>query len=413
VYREKPALRPQPELAVTVQRVQVMNRAGVVETRTSRPAPVPQPSTPLGLHLRTGDNIPCEVNRIDEQGVWIRSPESDAKFVPHAKVQAIELARLHAPVPRLSKSKRERLLMLPRMQKDSPPTHLVQSRNGDYLRGRVVAMDDATLQVEVRLETKDVPRDRIARIIWLHTADSAAAGKPAADEGTPALRVQAVRNDGSRLTLQAERVADGVISGASDVLGPCRAVLKTVDQLLIGQAIERDAAQLAYQQWKLQDAPEPKAFEESGTSAGSQSPLVGKPAPEFALELLDGKSFRLSEQKGRVLVLDFWATWCGPCIQSMPEVERVTREFAAHGVRLVAVNLQESPKPIKAMLERQKLDLTVALDRDGSVAGKYGASAIPQTVVIDKDGNVARVFVGAGTHLADQLREALKAVLPE
>ena len=63
------------------------------------------------------------------------------------------------------------------------------------------------------------------------------------------------------------------------------------------------------------------------------------------------------------------------------------------------------------MLERQKLKVTVALDRDGSVADKYKAVAIPQTVIVDKDGKVARVFVGGGAHLEDQLKEAIKAVL--
>ena len=117
---------------------------------------------------------------------------------------------------RLSKSKRERLLTLPRMQKGSPPTHLIRSKNGDYLRGRVIEMDDKTLQVEVRLETKEVPRDRISRIIWLHPdeleagPDRREAARRPQDEAT---RVQAVRSDGIRLTFPAERLADATLSG--------------------------------------------------------------------------------------------------------------------------------------------------------------------------------------------------------
>ena len=80
-------------------------------------------------------------------------------------------------------------------------------------------------------------------------------------------------------------------------------------------------------------------------------------------------------------------------------------------MQLVAVNLQEAPKQITAMLERHKLSSTVALDRDGVVAEKYEANAIPQTVIIDRDGNVARLFVGGGPHFGDQLRDALKSVL--
>ena len=112
-----------------------------------------------------------------------------------------------------------------------------------------------------------------------------------------------------------------------------------------------------------------------------------------------------------MIVLDFWATWCGPCIQAMPQVDAAVRDFADQGVQLIAVNLEETPKKITAMLERHKLDMTVALDRDGAVAGKYAATAIPQTVIIDREGKVARVFVGGGPTFGDQVREAPRAVL--
>src|SRR4029077_7944685 len=142
----------------------------------------------------------------------------------------------------------------------------------------------------------------------------------------------------------------------------------------------------AYQQWKLKDAPEPREAggedgqSPTGRTPGTASALVGKPAPVFELELLGGSKFRLAEHKGKVVVLDFWATWCGPCLQAMPQVDRVTQEFRDQDVRLIAVNLEETPKQITAMLERQKMNLTVALDREGRVAEKYKASAIPQTV---------------------------------
>jgi len=391
------------------------------------------------LHLRTGDVIPSEVTGIDENGVTFKSPLSDSTFVAHDKIKAVELAPAAPASARLNKPKRERLLTLPRAQKASPPTHMVRSRNGDYLRGRVLGMDAKTLRVEVRLEEKGVPRDRVARIIWLHpeAADAAkptagGAAPPAGPAPTPApatapatprpggeTRVQAVLNDGVRLTFTADRDEGGTLSGKSDVLGACRVRLADLDHLLIGAAIEQEAARLAYQQWTLQNAPEPKdAQADGGPSAdgrapGTESAMVGKPAPDFALDLLDGSKFRLSEAKGAVVVLDFWATWCGPCLQAMPQVDRVAREFKDRGVRLVAVNLQESPKEITAMLERHKMSLTVALDRDGVVANKYAATAIPQTVIVGPDGKVERLFIGGGPRLGDQLREAILPLLPE
>ncbi len=189
--------------------------------------------------------------------------------------------------------------------------------------------------------------------------------------------------------------------------------------MLIGGGIDKAAKGLVYQQWKLQNATEPKAFlVDSGSSStgrppGTESALVGKPAPDFELELLGGPKFHLRKTRGKVVVLDFWATWCGPCLQAMPQVERVAGEFRDRDVQLIAVNLQEAPQQITSMLERHKLHPAVALDRDGAVAEKYAANAIPQTVVIDRAGTVARLFAGGGSHLGDQLRDALDAVLKE
>jgi peroxiredoxin len=230
-------------------------------------------------------------------------------------------------------------------------------------------------------------------------------------------RVQVLRSDETRLTFFPDKFAEATLSGTSDVLGACRVNLAQIDQLLFGTAIEQAAAELAYQKWKLQNAIEPK-FVQAGDGAdgddqGTESPLIGKPAPVFELDLLAGGRFKLADQKGQVVVLDFWATWCGPCLAAMPQVDRAVRDFKDQGVQLVAVNLEEGPKPIQSMLERHKLDVTVALDRDGVVAGKYQASAIPQTVIIDREGKVVRVFIGGGAHLEDQLRTALRNLFPD
>jgi thiol-disulfide isomerase/thioredoxin len=392
----------------------VVLREQVVTTMPGRTAQVQRsPGGPRALLLRTGDVIPSEVTKIDETGVTFKTSMSDSTFVPHDKVKAVELAPATVATVRLSVPKRDRLLTLPRMQKDTPPAHLIRSKNGDYLRGRVVGLDAKTLKVEVRLETREIPRDRVARIIWLHPDETDPSKSPPKDPAeADKTRVQALRSDGIRLTFHAQRVADQTVTGESEVLGSCRVKLDDVDQLLFGGAIEKAAAQLAYQRWKLTNAPEPKIPDaEGGGSSGTESPLVGKPAPDFALTLLDGKPFRLSESKGSVVVLDFWATWCGPCLQAMPQVEKVANELKDKGVKLVAVNLQETPEQIKPTMERHKLGMTVALDRDGVVAEKYKANAIPQTVIIDRDGNVARLFVGSSPHLEDTLREALNAVL--
>ena len=136
--------------------------------------------------------------------------------------------------------------------------------------------------------------------------------------------------------------------------------------------------------------------------------MVGQAAALFQLDLLDGAKFKLADHKDRIVVLDFWATWCGPCMQTMPLVDEVIRDFVGREVDFVAVNMEEQPEQVKSIMERHKFKMSVALDRDGAVAGKYAVTAIPQTVVIGRDGKVARLFVGGGKATADSLRKACK-----
>ncbi len=369
------------------------------------------------LHLRTGDTIPCEAISIDERGLTFQSAISEATFVVHSQIQALELLP-NVDQGSIDPKKKSRLLTVPRMQRDNPPTHLIRSVAGDYLRGRLVSMDNEQIQVELRLDTKIIVRDRVARILWLHPEATGSSANPEKTGGSEYDQlVQALPSDGNRLTFIPEQVSGSVLSGKSELLGVCRVDLQNVDQLFMGAAIDQATADLPFQ-WKLKKAADPLGPKEGGSPSGDgaegqDSALVGKMAPEIGLKTLDGTSFQLSTHNQKVVILDFWASWCGPCLQVMPQIDRVAHEFTDQGVELFAVNLEESPEKVKAALERLKLSTTVLLDRDGRIAEKYGATSIPQTVIIGRDGKVARVFVGGGARFDEQLREALKAVLSD
>jgi thiol-disulfide isomerase/thioredoxin/outer membrane lipoprotein-sorting protein len=136
--------------------------------------------------------------------------------------------------------------------------------------------------------------------------------------------------------------------------------------------------------------------------------LVGKPAIDFTLPALaGGPTVSLARLKGKVVVLDFWATWCGPCRRWMPIVAKLEQQLKGRDVRFFAVNLMESPVQVREFLKHTGTVPPVLLDRDGKVGNAYGAASIPLTVVIGRNGKVAQVLIGL--HPEEDLKSALRA----
>lgn len=132
--------------------------------------------------------------------------------------------------------------------------------------------------------------------------------------------------------------------------------------------------------------------EEGGGRAAND--LEGEAAPDFTLSTPDGDEVKLSDLKGKVVVIDFWATWCGPCRVGLPHLDKLTEQMKDKGVKVFAVNLKEDEAKVEDFIEETKLSTPVLLDTEGETAAAYGVTGIPQTVVIGKDGKVAKVFVG-------------------
>lgn len=214
--------------------------------------------------LRTGDVLPCAVEAIDEEGIRIRTPlgaasRREAVRVPAALVQAVELTP-SAASRGIDKTRLDRLLTLPRMQRANPPTHLLRLADGDYLRGRVVSLDATTATFTMADVVKEIRRDVVVRVIWLHPeeVEDAATPPPAVADG--GLLVQGVALDGRRVTVVAEGVEGGMILGRSPAIGAAEIDTARVDRLLFGNAIEAEADSLPYRQWKLKPAPVPRAL---------------------------------------------------------------------------------------------------------------------------------------------------------
>ena len=133
---------------------------------------------------------------------------------------------------------------------------------------------------------------------------------------------------------------------------------------------------------------------DAGSDAGAGRPGRTVKAPAFELTDLDGVTFSLADLKGEVVFLDFWATWCPPCVVSAPEVERLSNDFRSKGLTVVSISLDDSLPPVRQFVERFGLSSRVALSNDPQLSARYGVQGIPHFVLIDREGYVAGVWEG-------------------
>jgi peroxiredoxin len=143
-------------------------------------------------------------------------------------------------------------------------------------------------------------------------------------------------------------------------------------------------------------------------------PRDGKPAPDLTLKTTDGKEIKLSDLKGKVVVVDFWATWCPPCRESLPNLAKLSSDkaLADKGLKVIAIDSRESLNVVKSYIEKNNLSLTAALDSDGSAGDAYNVTGFPTTIVIGRDGVVQHVIEGfGGKPTEDELKDAIDKAL--
>jgi thiol-disulfide isomerase/thioredoxin len=384
------------------------------------------------LYLASGDSLPGKIARLDNGMLTFSSELFGESSLDASHVKGIRQL-VYTGTDRLDDILLKRLLTVPRMARQSPPAHLVVSRDGDMIRGNVTFVDEDLLRIEVRDEEREIWMKNVAEIVWLDPApkdsDSdtekptdATADNASVDRVEPEMQsgelsgvrasCQLVMSKGSVVSLIPGKIEGGLLLGVHPLLGECNIPLEQTIQILFGNEMEKSRSASRFAKWKLRHAIDPKfVSEEADAASGEASELVGKPAVDFELKALDGKVVKLSALRGRVVVLDFWASWCGPCRKSLPVIQRIAEDFGNESFSFYAVNVDEEPNVVQGSAIVLGISNNCLLDPKGTISKAYGASAIPYTVVIDKEGIVRRVFVGANDEAFNTLRESISKYL--
>jgi peroxiredoxin len=140
--------------------------------------------------------------------------------------------------------------------------------------------------------------------------------------------------------------------------------------------------------------------------------VTGSAAPDFTLKSASGENLKLSEYRGEVVLINFWASWCGPCRQEMPALDELHNRYRALGFTVLGVNVEEDSRKAREVLKDLQLSFPVLLDDRSTVSRLYDIVAMPSTVLVDRNGNIRYLHKGYQPGLEDvylqQVRELIR-----
>jgi peroxiredoxin len=151
-----------------------------------------------------------------------------------------------------------------------------------------------------------------------------------------------------------------------------------------------------------------------GQNSGTRMKIIreGDRAPEFQLPSLDGKMVHLSSYRGKVVMVHFWATWCPPCVEELPTLERLFRAYFGKDLEILAVSVDEGGAgAVGQFMQKNRLALPVLLNPDQSVSRSYGTIKFPETYLVDRDGVVRRKVIGAVDWASPEALQIIQALL--
>ena len=136
-------------------------------------------------------------------------------------------------------------------------------------------------------------------------------------------------------------------------------------------------------------------------------------APDFTLKNRSGENLRLQDLRGEVIMLNFWASWCGPCRQEMPHMDDIDKEFRDYGFRVLAVNVDQRREDAEEFLEGMPVEFAILWDHGSEVSERYDVQAMPTTVMIDRNGKARYVHHGYQPGYEDEYRAQIRELIRE
>jgi peroxiredoxin len=148
-------------------------------------------------------------------------------------------------------------------------------------------------------------------------------------------------------------------------------------------------------------------------SMGAAADIDKSAAPDFALKSNSGENLRLSEFRGDVVMINFWASWCGPCRQEMPLLDELYGQYEPMGFTILGVNVEEDSTQAKQMLKDSPVNFPVLFDNQSEVSKLYKVIAMPSTVLVDRDGNVRYLHQGYKPGFEEAYQQQVRALIRE